>query len=490
MSGLKGSVLGFIAAWAGLDKVIAKLQKLTESLKAIQAQQKNIHEGNRAILEIGQAWETQTGTVGKQGAWAKTAVEVAAAGGLKSLADVEAMGIGMDIAHGTTGGIRNPKNQKLAKELAPMFGAAQLSGKEISMFFELASTMGVEQTKEGYQQAFAQVMGGYRASRASNFGTYVTGLLSGGGAYMAMGGDPKKAISLYSAARAVTTSENLAATLLEQATRISSGAYEEPRKALEKFAGAKWENLNMDQRMDVLLQYAHSIPESERTKRLAAEGFPAEMAQALTKMVSPVGIDALEESTQKVSTASRKNVVGQGRAYLESPLGKARKTQWEYAVRKLDAGGKFNAWQHRLQEAKEELDIRVATGKDDVLINNEDEKYFIAYQKMLDDINREIKRLEGADTPEAKKLLRQAYRDRLRIVTHRDAFGRQGVFGLDYTQDLSQGHAMQQGAELSERLLEDVVIKCFGELPITILFFTILPKNISPYITSGYQFYW
>ncbi len=451
-SGLKEKVMGFVAAWVGLESVVKLLQGLVNSLTEIQRLQQSIHRENLQNLVVGQALEIQTGTVGKQQEWAKFATNLQESGGLTSIRAGEQMAVAMDIALQGKGGIQDAGVKKLANQLAPMFGSAQLGGGEIKKFFEFASTMGTEQTLPGYQFAFAQLMSGYRASKVSNFGDFMTSMQTGATSYLAGGGTPGAAISYYSAARSVMANEALAATLLEQATRLSSGAYEKPREALEAFVGRPWGDLSMDQRMDTLLAYTYNIPESERMQRLTAEGFPAELATGITKMVSPEAIEALRQTRTSVRAATPKNIKAQSEEYLKSVLGESYVIGGKAAGDKLEVGKKFGRWQNRLQRAKDKYESLAAVGQDKLTVPDKYEPHVIAYQEMYDELGVLIDSLKESDTPEAKKILHKANILSGRISESIKNLGSlKGYVTPDFLQ-VDQATAVHRGAGYSARL--------------------------------------
>ena len=80
---LKTQVMGFVGAFLGIQTVMKLINFLIEKLERIQQLQKSIYEKSLSFMEIGQALEFQTGTVGKQQYWAKQAIELQEAGALK-----------------------------------------------------------------------------------------------------------------------------------------------------------------------------------------------------------------------------------------------------------------------------------------------------------------------------------------------------------------------------------------------------------------------
>ena len=80
LSGLVGKVSGLFGAWKVVETIIGLLDQWADRLRTIQQLQRDIHTQSLSLLEAGQAFEIQTGTVGKQGEWAKFLVEVQKAG--------------------------------------------------------------------------------------------------------------------------------------------------------------------------------------------------------------------------------------------------------------------------------------------------------------------------------------------------------------------------------------------------------------------------
>jgi hypothetical protein len=270
----------------------------------------------------------------------------------------------LDIAFARQGGIKSRQIQELARQLAPFIGAAGLGPEEVAKVFEFAGTAGIAPTEQAYKEYFAKLQAGYTASKATDFGQFMMGLQKGGTAYMAMGGTLEEAISAFASARSVMANEALAATLIEQVTRLSSGGYEKPREAIEKKLGVRWENLAMDERMNALLRYVESIPEAKRGQVLTEQGFPAELTTQVGKMVSPEAKRTMEATRQQVADATAMMIEQQTKAYMESILAEQRKAEAEIAGKAVREGPAYASMLRHLSKARADFDISAAKGQD------------------------------------------------------------------------------------------------------------------------------
>lgn len=385
LGNLKGQVLSFVGAWLGLQGVQKLVNWLIAKLERIQQLQKDIYEKSLSLAEVGQALEIQTGTVGKQQFWGRQAVDVQKAGGLTSPQAAQQMLISMDIAFGQQGGIKSPEVRELAKQLAPFFGAAGIGGEGIAKTFEFAGTAGIAPTADAYMDYFSKLMAGYTSSKATDFGQFMIALQKGGTAYMTGGGTLEEAISVFAGARSVMSNEALAATLMEQTARLSGGAYEKPRQAIEKALGLRWSDLSMDQRTQALLQYVAELPEGSRIETLGAQGFPVELATQMGKMVTPEAMRTMTATRQRVTSATTENIEEQINAYIESILGKSRIGEAERSGIDLEMGHGFADWQERAMTARKEHE-KLLTRGDDRRILDRLEPSVMALEEIRDEI--------------------------------------------------------------------------------------------------------
>ncbi len=386
---LKSQVMAFIGAWLGLQAVIKVVTYLIQKLERIQQLQREIYEKSLSFAEIGQALEFQTGTKGRQQHWATQAAGLQAAGGLASPAVAQQMLISMDIAFAAQGGIKSPQVMGVAGQLAPFVGAAGLGPSEVSQLFKFAGTAGIAPTTAAYKQYFAQLQAAYTASQSTDFGQFLSGAQKGVTEYITQGGTLGEGLSAYGGAVAVTASENLAATLVEQTARLSSGAYARPRQAIERGLGVRWEALSMNERMDALLKYVGGIPQSRRSQVLAEQGFPVELTTGIGKMITPGAMQTMAATREAVAGASAADVDAQTQAYLESTLGKAKAGEAGRAAKTIEAGPEFASWQERLKTARAEHEILVGKGEDR-WIRDKVEPYVMA----VEDLQKEITAFE------------------------------------------------------------------------------------------------
>lgn len=382
LSTVKEHVLNWIGAFAGIAGVNQLLGFLQDRLESINKAQKDTYDQTLKLASLGQRLEFQTGTRGAQDFWTQEAIAIQKAGALPTPDIAQQMLLSMDVLFAGQGGIKNEQIRDLAKQLAPFVGAANLGPEDVSKIFEFAGTAQIAPTPEAYKQFFAQLQAGFTASKAVNFGSFMTGLQQGGTGYLAMGGTLTEAISTFSAARAVMANEALASTLVEQVSRLSSGGYEKPRQAIEKALGIKWEELPMDQRAAALLQHVKAIPERQRAQTLAEQGFPLELTTALGKMVSPEATRTLESTRRAVTQASPDVVDSMSQAYLNSIPARARVGEAESSARKAARGPRYADWQERMRKAQDKLDELLEQGKDLWYIPNQLEAQVIALEQM------------------------------------------------------------------------------------------------------------
>jgi len=295
--------------------------------------------------------------------------------------------------------------RRLGMQLAPFVGAAGLGPEEVSKLFEFAGAAGIQPTADAYKDYIAQLMAGYTASKAVDFGQYMIGLQKGGTAYLAQGGTLEEAISAFAAARAVTASENLAATLIEQTARLSAGGYEKPRLAMEQALGVKWSDLSMDRRMAALLDYVRGLPKERTAEILAEQGFPLELTTAMGKMVTPEATRTLESTRQAVADATAETIDHMSQAYLDSMLGQQRQLEAGIAAKEVEAGPAFSSWQRRIRQAKTSHAIAVAKGQDRWVIDHL-EPYLIALDSMRDELDSITQQLPDEYADRAAKLRR------------------------------------------------------------------------------------
>jgi len=414
---LRRQALSFIGAWLGLQAVIKLVNWLIAGLERVQQLQKDIYQRSLQLVEVGQALETQTGTRGQQQFWARQAVALQKAGGLVSPQVAEQMLISMDIAFADMGGIKDKQIRQLAKQLAPFVGAAGgrgLGPAEVGQLFKFAGTAGLPPTPDAYKEYFAKLIAGYTSSESQDIGLFLSGLQKGGTAFLSMGGTLDEAISAYSSALAVTANEALAATLVEQIARLSGGAYQKPRQAIEQGLGVTWADLSMDERMGALLQHVEQLPEAQRIQTLTEQGFPAELTTQIGKMVSPKALRTMEATRQAVLGAQPQTIDSMTDAYLESMLGKERISQADIASKELRAGPGFADWQRRLNAIKKEHAINVAKGTDRWILNKL-EPSVIALEQMRDQLDA-----FSADLPEEYReqaaALRKRISDNIRMI--------------------------------------------------------------------------
>jgi len=447
LSNLKSQVFAFVGAWLSIQTAQKALDYFIEKLQRIQQLQKEIYKTGLSLAEIGQALEFQTGTRGRQQYWTEQAIRLQQAGGIAMPETAQQMMVSMDIAFQRLGGIQSEQVMELAMQLAPFVGAAGAKGlgpEEVSKLFEFAGIAGIAPTEEAYKEYFAKLQAGYTASKAVDFGQFMMGLQKGGTAYMAMGGTLEEAISAFASARSVMANEALAATLVEQIARLSGGAYERPRQAIERKLGVSWPGLSMDERMDALLRYVGGIPEARRGEVLAKEGFPIELTTQIGKMVSPEAVRTMGTTREQVAEATATMIEELTQAYLDSMLAEERKTEAKIALRRAKAAPEFADWQTRINKAQAEFEDQNAKYMDRWIVDAF-EPQVIAFEKMRDEIDTILKTLpEGPLRERTEELRRRLHESIIRrhgflltlIPKLRIPPGLGAKRGIEYTEEL------------------------------------------------------
>ena len=221
LDGLKNQVTSLIGGYFGFQAVITLISGFIAKLERVQQLQREIYERSLQMGDVGQRLEIQTGTTGKQNFWAKQALELQKAGGLRDINAAAEMMVSGDIAFSGIGGIKDKNVRQLLTQIAPVVGAAGLGGQEVAKAFEFAGAAGIAPNAGAYKKYFAQLRAGFTASKATDFGQFMVGLQQGATGYMAQGGSLEQAISLFTGARSVSANEALSATLIEQSTRFA-----------------------------------------------------------------------------------------------------------------------------------------------------------------------------------------------------------------------------------------------------------------------------
>lgn len=386
LSNLKTQIIGMGVAWLswqGLEKILNGIIKKLERIRDLMS---SLSEQSLTMLEVGQSLEFQTGTVGQQKAWAQKAAHLQKSGSLRNIGVAGQMMVAGDIAFGAQGGIQNQGVMDMLQSIAPFVGSADLSGQEVSKLFEFAQTANVAATPEAWQEYLSKLQAGFTASKATSFGDFMVGLQKGGTPYIASGGSLEEAVSLFSGARSVTSNEALAGTLLEQVTRLSGGAYEKPRLAMEQAMGVNWSDISTDQRAAALLQYAQRLPDSQRSQFLAEAGFAPELINQLGRLVTPGGLQTIASTRQKITSATPSALAAQTDAYMQSDLGKQYQEGAKENLFAIRMGPKYIPWEQRLQRAKRTFKEKLLEGTDRKTVLDKHEPTVIALQQLIEDL--------------------------------------------------------------------------------------------------------
>jgi len=407
LSNLKTQVFAFVGAWVGLQGVQKALTYVIEKLQRIQQLQKQIYETGLPLAELGQALEIQTGTIGRQQYWTELILAVQKAGALPSPAVAKDLLVAIDIGFQRLGGLQSEQVIEFAKAMAPSIGALGFGPAEAGQLFKFATVAGIEPTTEAYQEYFAKILTAFRSSLSQEPGLFMGGLQKGVTTYLKQGGTLEEGLALYSGAVAVTASEQLAATLVEQVARLSSGAYAKPRAAIEQALGVRWEELQMDERTAALLRYVQGIPEARRGIVLAEQGFPVELTTQIGKIATPETMAAMTETREKVAEATAERLRLITDAYLDFYLAQQRQMEAKISGRRAKIAPELADWQTRMQDARAEFEDLNARYRDR-WIHDTVEPHVIALEQMRDELSADMERLEKAGLGKEAEIL---YRD-------------------------------------------------------------------------------
>jgi hypothetical protein len=136
---------------------------------------------------------------------------------------------------------------------------------------------------------------------------------------------------------------------------------------------------------------------------LAEQGFPPELISKVSSLASSKGMSTIELARQNVMAATPGSTSAQTQAYMQSSLAKERQLQARIAMRNLNKGVEFSGWQQRLREAQSQVEMLAAEGKDDFLMKDDAEAVYLAYQGMIQDLNKQSEALRQIGTPQAMK---------------------------------------------------------------------------------------
>jgi hypothetical protein len=469
LNNLKSYATGAIVSMLGLQAIQHIADNLIARFERISAAMRDIYDRSLSLSEVGQRLEFQTGTKGQQRQWAIAAANLQKTGGLSDIQTAQQMMISADIAFGAQGGIKNKEIMNMLGDLAPFVGTAQLGPEEITKLFEFAGAAGIQPNAKAYKDYFAKLQAGFTASKATSFGQFMTGLQKGATGYMAMGGSLDEAIAAFSSARAVTANEALAASLLEQVTRLSGGGYEKPRQDIERKMHVKWKDLTMDQRLSTLLDYVGKIPESQRTQKLSEAGFPVELSGQLGKIVSDEAKQTMQRTRDSVKASSSKNIDEMTQAYLGSDIGKAKQTEGIISAQTIKGSEKISSWEDRLKLAKSLANIAISQNKDSKIVRDSIEGVDIAYKMMLEEAEEIENKVKGTPleyrTHELVRSLREARLALRTPIINRLMGGKLETEGYIYEKELSNLKSIStSSSDLS------------------------LPENFSPSVTNQLPF--
>ncbi|HBG77669.1 MAG TPA: hypothetical protein DDW84_02305 [Phycisphaerales bacterium] len=409
LDGLVSQAKGLVVAWLGMKSVSLLWDTLNKKIERSLELSKEFYNKTVDVQRLGQRLELQTGTVGQQRQWGNKILALQKESGLTDPVAAQQAMLAADIAFSKQGGVKDEKILNLLMSVSSFFGAAQLTSDAVSKLFEFAGIAGVKPTEAAYKDYFAKILAGFTSSKTTDLGEYMIGLQKGATGYVAQGGSLAEAIATFSAARSVMANESLAATLLEQVTRLSGGGYEKPRKAIERGMHVKWDDLDVDERKAAMLSYVLTIPESKRSQRLAKEGFPVELTGQLSKIVSAEATQTLENTRRVVSDANSANLAPLLSAYKKSSpyrqtASKTKGVQNQIASVTPDE----ELWQDRLTMAEDEFSVLQKKGEDAFFIKDKLEPTLIAYDTMAKEA-RELSKSLPKGSQQQKQALQLLY---------------------------------------------------------------------------------
>lgn len=418
LDGLVSQAKGLVVAWLGMKSVSLLWDTLNKKIERSLELSKEFYNKTVDVQRLGQRLELQTGTVGQQRQWGNKILALQKESGLTDPVAAQQAMLAADIAFSKQGGVKDEKILNLLMSISSFFGAAQLTSDAVSKLFEFAGIAGIQPNEAAYKEYFAKIYSGFTASKTTDFGEYMVGLQKGATGYIAQGGSMEEAIATFSAARSVMANESLAATLLDQVTRLSGGGYEKPRKAIERGMHVKWDDLDVDERKAAMLSYVIEIPESQRSQRLAKEGFPVELTGQLSKIVSAEATQTLENTRKAVADANSTTLDPLLSAYKKSSPYKQTASETKGVQKKIaSVTPDEELWQDRLDAAAIDFSILEKKGEDRWTIRDKLEPTLMAYDTMAKEAAQLVESL-----PEGSQQRKQAQQLLYNIEGSRNIF--------------------------------------------------------------------
>jgi len=383
----KTAALGFVSAWVGMQGVSKYFDATNERLQKMLDLSKEFFDMLTNIQKVGQALAFQTNTPGQQTTWGMKALDIQKAGGLGDITSAQALMMGMQKVYGGQGGIQNANIYNVLKGIAPAVGAAGMGTEEINALFQIAERAKV--APGGLMDMMAKIRAGAAAGKMT-FGEFLSNAGSGIGFtnYLAGGGSLDKAISLYAAAGNVSANKRTGNSLLDMITDISAGQNEEARKTVERASGQSFQNMNIDQRADAVLNYINSLPEAMRVQILAKHGFA--QAADIAKLATPQARQIIESTQGVIAGTTAGNILPTVNAYTQSMAFQEQQTKTETEKQKVSMSPGEQAWQHRLTAAKGQYELLAQKGQAPLFTRENVEEMILAYQQMEEESQKLI----------------------------------------------------------------------------------------------------
>lgn len=373
--------ISFGAALLGIEGAKKILDAITQYFERMATAMRDIYDKALELRQIGQNLEFQTNTAGQQRQWGMKAIEVQKVGGLPDTIIAGQLMSAVETTYKQQGGLKNTHIFDFTKQLAPLIGAAGLNQGGIDSLLRIAEQAKIPPDINAFKTFFAKTMAGAAGGKMT-LEQFLENTGSGTGFtnYLQAGGTLDKAIGLYSAAGNASANKRTGNALLDLLVQISAGENKKAESAVERFSGKQLAAMSMDERADTVLNYINSLSEATRVKTLTNHGFPS--AADLAKLATPQARQIIESTQKAIAATTPQDLDKQIKAYEQSPLAKQRAEDAQAAGEKLQEATDIEAWQRRLNRAKEHRIIERTKGEGRFFVGEGSEPYYIALKNM------------------------------------------------------------------------------------------------------------
>lgn len=361
-TGLLGKAgAGLLKGFAILSTISKMVDDLNGRLKETIRLREDALKSSLTPLELGQQMLVQTGTGSQQG-WAKKILQMQQSAGFATPQAASELLTAMDVEFTSQGGVSNSKVMDMAEQIAPDLAAMNLKPEQVSAIIKFAGTAGAKSDADSYRTFLAKIQKGFTTAKSTDMSSFISGLQKGGTGYLSQGGSIDAAIANYSGALSVSANENLGSTLFEQASRLAGGGYEKPRQAVEEAYGVTFSDLSMDQRYNLMVGYASSLPESQRMQFLIEAGVPAEVASGFNKLSTSTSRQATMKTYSAVRSAKADFIKNQTAENKKSLLYKVNRQDASSESDKLIDTESDEAFQIAMRKAEQIYEDRARKG--------------------------------------------------------------------------------------------------------------------------------